>query len=404
MAGDGTFRPIARKDLPPRPPRRDIINGLLAEGEVMLLTGAPKAGKSVIAVQLAASVSTGRDFAGRGVRSGAVVYVALERFDLTIERMDAAEIDVAQTHLVPANKSLDLAKDGEPLATDLRGCNPRLVIIDTFAHAAPDLDENSARDMGRAIRGVRILQRELPSSAIVIVHHLDKAGTSSRGSGALLAAADIELRIGKKNDLRVAEVVAANAVPEGQRFAFAFEDHRGAVVARHCDLPAAGDKAHPTSSLSDQNAKTRADALERDLALLRILPDAFTKKDAVKRARDAELMHEKSSDTLRKNVERSIERLVRTGQLKQNGDTYFRLPKSDMPDGQTVSNRLPPSSSGPVSDSWTHADRRDRNSLNCPPDSRTAGTGPLYNRGLSVRASVQGEVPVQDDVEADHDA
>ncbi len=58
--------------LPQRPPRREIVRGLFAAGEVIAIAGPPGCGKSAVAVALVNAVATGHNFFGRPVpqRSG----------------------------------------------------------------------------------------------------------------------------------------------------------------------------------------------------------------------------------------------------------------------------------------------------------------------------------------------
>jgi len=63
------------------------------------------------------------------------------------------------------------------------------VVLDTYARNAVGGDENSAKDVGVAIRQIDHLRFSL-HTAVVVVHHIGKKGTSERGSGALRGAAD----------------------------------------------------------------------------------------------------------------------------------------------------------------------------------------------------------------------
>jgi len=81
---------------------------------------------------------------------------------------------------------------------------PALIIFDTLACCIPGGDENSAKDMGIAVRNSRIIQRTL-NSAIIWIHHTNRAERGERGSGAIRGAADamIELTANGDNIIRV---------------------------------------------------------------------------------------------------------------------------------------------------------------------------------------------------------
>src|SRR5581483_17285 len=50
-----------------------------------------------------------------------------------------------------------------------------VVIIDTFARALVNLDENSATDVGRALNGCLEFSRSLGDAAVLLTHHTNRA-------------------------------------------------------------------------------------------------------------------------------------------------------------------------------------------------------------------------------------
>jgi hypothetical protein len=95
------------------------------------------------------------------------------------------------------------------------------VIIDTLARNFGDGDENSARDMGRFIRNIDSI-REATGAHVMIVHHATKEGGTARGSGALVGAADIVMRVTKANKCNPYKlsIVSAKDDPDGDDFCF----------------------------------------------------------------------------------------------------------------------------------------------------------------------------------------
>ena len=86
-------------------------------------------------------------------------------------------------------KSLDLYID------ELRAHKIGLVVIDTFAYAVAGAEENSSKEMGIAIDSIRRL-RDAISGTILIIHHSGKnVERGARGSSAIKAAADTEIKI-----------------------------------------------------------------------------------------------------------------------------------------------------------------------------------------------------------------
>ena len=74
-----------------RPRPRWLVDGLLPAGEMAVLFGASGSGKSFVALELAGCVSQGREFAGRLVRPGKVLYLIAEGCDGMRDRLDIME-------------------------------------------------------------------------------------------------------------------------------------------------------------------------------------------------------------------------------------------------------------------------------------------------------------------------
>ena len=90
----------------------------------------------------------------------------------------------------------------------------RLIVIDTLARTF-DGEENSNREMGEAIAAVDTL-RKATGAAVLIVHHLNKAGSSSRGAGALLGALDAEITAERNENSVTLKVTKAKDFGEGE--------------------------------------------------------------------------------------------------------------------------------------------------------------------------------------------
>ncbi|WP_342108435.1 AAA family ATPase [Methylobacterium sp. SI9] len=212
--------------LPPRPPRSELIAGLAAAGEIIALAGAPGSGKSALATLMARTLADGTPFLGRSVRRGATVYVAAERAAEVERRLRSAASPGAALYVSSARPQLadpisveELIEGVHVVAAD-EPLPIRLIVLDTAARCFSGLDENSSRDMGLAAEGMARILEEIPTAALLVLHHLDKSSAAMRGSTALLGAVDMELRVRGSGADRKATVTKANAVAEGQQFAF----------------------------------------------------------------------------------------------------------------------------------------------------------------------------------------
>lgn len=141
-------------------------------------------------------------------QSAPVVYVAAEGAGGLFKRVSAwcehndqpsGQLYFAceEVNLLDPNSVKNLIAAAEPI-------RPTLVIFDTLARCIPGGDENSAKDMGLAVRNSAIVQRQL-QTAISWIHHTNRAERGERGSGAIRGAADamIELTANGDNIIRV---------------------------------------------------------------------------------------------------------------------------------------------------------------------------------------------------------
>lgn len=214
-------------ELAEAPKRTEVVEGLLAAGEIAALAGAPGSGKSAIAQRLVNCVAEGKPFFRRDVRAGLVIYVAAERFLDTSRRLFAHCRGPSPLYLTKDRPKLSRADDVRSLASEVTalsndiGILPALVVFDTFARCVSESDENSSREMGPVIDNLTMLCDMVPTAAVVFVHHTDKKGESMRGSGALQGGVDLELTVSRgKENIRKVTVTKANAVTEDQSFLF----------------------------------------------------------------------------------------------------------------------------------------------------------------------------------------
>lgn len=181
-----------------------VIKGVIALGELGLLTGESGCGKSWTAIDAALHVACGMNWHGRPTKKGGVVFVASEAGRSIKERVQAWR----RYHGV---KSADFAVYTEPTNLLDRGNGDRLlfalnaakanfgtlalVVIDTLSRAMPGADENRPEGMTAAIGACDRIRAET-GAALLLTHHLGKDGSRGpRGHSSLFAAADVELRI-----------------------------------------------------------------------------------------------------------------------------------------------------------------------------------------------------------------
>ena len=161
-----------------------LLEHRLPEGQTWVY-GEPGVGKTFVVLDWAATVAAQGNnvlyFVGEGVKGFSKRVLAWKRAHDTA--------DISNFFVVPMTPQLLDRQSVEAFNEVVKKYEPRLVVIDTFARAAVGGDENSAKDVGRAISVLDTIYRVHDCSSIV-VHHSNKHGGNERGSGAIRGAAD----------------------------------------------------------------------------------------------------------------------------------------------------------------------------------------------------------------------
>ncbi|QWY84399.1 DNA primase/helicase [Mycobacterium phage Knocker] len=183
------------------PPPEYIIDGLIEHGGLSCVIGPPGMGKSTVALDWACHIATGKNWQGRRTLQTKVLYLPGEGLSGAVQRLraweDAHGLDLSDNLLLGDSIILVKAENeawGEVAAYIARQ-GIGLVIFDTFARMSSGLEENSATDVGIAVRRFDKL-KELTNAGVLVVHHTGKHSPDvARGSSALNGALDSELLI-----------------------------------------------------------------------------------------------------------------------------------------------------------------------------------------------------------------
>lgn len=194
-----------------------LVKGLLVEGGLSTIYGAPGTSKTFIALDLALHVAHGRDWFGRRVAPSAVVYVSGEGASGMLLRMKAWRAENgdgtrAPFALVPSSVNLFDGDEGaDALIDDIKAHGAaldvplRLVVLDTLSRMIGSGDEDKARDINVVVQRAEKIQRET-GSHVLIVHHAGKdRDRGMRGSNALLGAADAVIEISRHDESGICE-------------------------------------------------------------------------------------------------------------------------------------------------------------------------------------------------------
>jgi KaiC/GvpD/RAD55 family RecA-like ATPase len=236
------------------PPRRSWLGGLIAPGEVTVLFGSPKAGKSALALSVAYQLAVGRPLVhGYEAEKLSVLYVAAEgggdfRSRVELLRRKYGDASGFRARL----QAIALLDPHSPEVSNLiermRTSGTKLLVLDTLARMMSGGDENSSKDMGAVNTSLGRIMAET-GAAVLVVHHDRKGnagritGADLRGHGNLQAAVDTIVHVRKlASGMRVAEILEGRAVPEGLWLGYR-------LVA--CPIEFASDGKTPTAVIVD---------------------------------------------------------------------------------------------------------------------------------------------------------
>lgn len=203
-------------------PREWLIDGILLRGTLLILSGAPKIGKSLLAQQALASLAIGADFLGRATVQSRSYGLFCEDPQSELERRQLAIL--AHHDLAPADVDMEMSwdsRDGEEctlVTFDRFSSRPkftrlwnnlwnlvedegiRVVGIDTAA--AVFAGNEMARDQVTAfMRALQTKAKEI-GGAVILNAHPNKSNPNGMASGttAWLASARAGLSLGRPQD------------------------------------------------------------------------------------------------------------------------------------------------------------------------------------------------------------
>jgi hypothetical protein len=180
--------------------RRYLVKGIIPYPGLTVIWGPPKSGKSFWTLDLAMHVALGREYRGRRVQVGPVVYCCFEgqsgvsaRIEAFRQRFMPEEADRVPFYLQPA--PMDLIKDHQELIAAIRELEeaPVSVVLDTLNRSLNG-SENSDEDMGAYIKATDAI-REAFDCSVLVVHHCGINDSRPRGHTSLTGAADARLAV-----------------------------------------------------------------------------------------------------------------------------------------------------------------------------------------------------------------
>jgi hypothetical protein len=220
------FAPIAAHLFAQGKPAAWIVKGVLPRADLAVVYGESGSGKSFFVLDLAVSVATGQEWRGKRVTAGRVVYIVAEGAGGFRNRLNAYSmhhempLDLIDLVIIPEAPNFMQAEDIKALIAAVKGYEPTIIVVDTFAQVMPGANENAGEDVGKALGHCRALKRAT-GAMVVLIHHSGKDATrGARGWSGLKAACDCEIEIVRAEHDRVATVTKLKDGEDGAEFGF----------------------------------------------------------------------------------------------------------------------------------------------------------------------------------------
>ncbi len=336
-----------------------LVEGLIAVGDVAVFYGAAKTGKSFLTVDLALSLSNGDVWFDRSTRHAKVLYWAGEDFKGLIARRAACtrhkgacgvfSIGDDPLSLAPSKAADTLDALSNVLRYELAPSSlkdpsnysklPPVLIVDTWAMLTASMDENSGKDMSAAMAALRELQTRVFNLTIIIIHHGGKDGSRGmRGHSSLLAAVDVAIEVDRSSKgLGRWSVRSARRNPTGATGHFRLKQ----VSLPHNEFSLAG-KQLKTCIFEKMDAVGKGITLsDKDIQVLDILkslegtnagnpcevaPNRVAVNVTVFRAKlKATIFDQTSDDARRKAADRAVAQLINAGKIGRSDDLVWTV-------------------------------------------------------------------------------
>ena len=237
---DGEPRPFDLlwfADIRPSLDAKDFVQGVLVEGSAAVVYGESNAGKTFWATDLALHVAAGKEWNGRRVEQGGVIYCVLEGgvgFRNRVTAWRSAHRPDGAVHFAAIQSGMNLLQpeaDTPRLIATIKqaaeriGQPVKLIVIDTLSRAFSGGNENASEDMGLLVKNMDLIRAET-GACVLFIHHSGKdQAKGARGHSLLRAAIDteVEVKADETSGIKTATTVKQREIKKGEVFSFTLE-------------------------------------------------------------------------------------------------------------------------------------------------------------------------------------
>ena len=176
-----------------------IVDGVIQRETSVVMFGQSRTGKSFLALDLASKIASGENWFGHQVTQSRVIYIPSEGIRGVSNRAKAIEQMQGKPigeNLMFIHALIDIGKaDDIQKIIDTGYKKTDVLIVDTFNAVTPGSDENSSKDMGNILYGLRQIIAECHCTLILVHHTGWEDKDRMRGHSSLSAAADTRIHV-----------------------------------------------------------------------------------------------------------------------------------------------------------------------------------------------------------------
>lgn len=210
-----------------------LLHKMIELGSLSMVFGKPGSGKSFVAVDIAASVASGRSFHGVKTQQKDVIFIAAEAFAGIVRRFNAwskhHEVAPSDIRVMIANSAVNYSDKNavlklreELIRAKQTGLKPGLIVVDTLA-ASYGSDENSNSEMSIFINTLKQFNLDFECATLLIHHAGHGDSNRARGASSLNAALDSEFSCNKQQGTVFLQSTKAKDIEKPDDLSFILE-------------------------------------------------------------------------------------------------------------------------------------------------------------------------------------